>query len=205
MFRANSMSRFYRALTALMLLAVAYAQSPAAHPLTYLPIKTPDTKGINLRQFRGKEVILVLFSTECEGCIETVAVLSKIERDFASRGLQVVGAAIDVNAAYMVTPWVQRYRPSFPVGYLDQESVIKIANLKKDDFAVVPIVLFIDSIGVVRVQYNGKDPIFKSQQDKALRAIANSLLNWQVQHAADVAKGAAPKPDTPPSAKPEPK
>jgi peroxiredoxin len=198
------MSRFYRALTALMLLAAGYAQSPPAHPLTYLPIKTPDTKGINLKKFRGKEVILVLFSTECEGCIETVAVLSKIERDFASRGLQVVGAAIDANAAYNVAPWVQRYRPSFPVGYLDQDSVVKIANLKKDDHAVVPIILFIDSIGVVRVQYNGNDAIFKSQQDKALRAIADSLLKWQVQHAADEAKAAAPKPDTPPPAKPQP-
>jgi hypothetical protein len=198
------MSKFCRALTALMLLAAAYAQSPPAHPLTYLPIKTPDTKGINLRKFRGKEVILVMFSTECASCIETVAVLSKIERDFASRGLQVIGAAIDPNAAYSVAPWVQRYRPSFPVGYLDEDSVIKIANLKKDDYAVVPIILFIDSIGVVRVQYNGKDPIFKNQQEKALRAIADSLLNWQVKHAADVAKAAAPKPDTPPPVKPEP-
>jgi hypothetical protein len=63
--------------------------------------------------------------------------------------------------------------------------------------------MFVDSAGTVRVQYFGNDPVFKSQQEKAFRAIADSLLKWQAARAAS-AKAAEPKPDTPPPAKPDP-
>jgi peroxiredoxin len=216
------MIRFFRALPALALFAAAvtsYAQTPGrgaqapistpgpqAQPsrlLPNVPIKTADTKGINLRKYRGKEIILLLFSTECEDCINTAGYLNKIQQDFGSRGLQVVGVAINENAPYTVTPWAQRYKLAFPVGFLDQEATMKLANFKKDDHPFVPIIMFVDSAGTVRVQYFGNDPVFKSQQEKAFRAIADSLLKWQAARAAS-AKAAEPKPDTPPPAKPDP-
>jgi peroxiredoxin len=200
------MSRFFRAMAALMLSVVAYAQSPPAHPLQYIPIKTPDAKGINLRKYRGKELILVVFSTQCDECIATLGVLSKIQKDLGPRGLQVIGIAGNENAAYTVGPIADRYKFGFPLGFLTQDAVIKLTNIKKDDHPFVPIVMFVDSTGVVRVQYFGNDPAMK-QQDKVLRAVADSLLKWQVQHAAAAKAAAAkaePKPDSPPPAKPEP-
>jgi peroxiredoxin len=197
------MSRFFRALTALMLSVVAYAQSPPAHPLPYVPVKTTDAKGINLHKFLGKELIIVVFSTQCEDCITTIGVLSKIQKELGPRGLQVVGIAGNENAAYTVGPFAERYKPGFPLGFLNQDAVIKLTNIKKDDRPFVPIVMFVDSVGVVRVQYFGNDPVMK-QQEKALRAIADSLLKWQANRAASAKAAAAPKPETPPPAKPEP-
>jgi len=180
-------------------------QAQPSRPLPNVLIKTTDAKGINLRRFRGKEVILVLFSTECEGCLVTMGYMNKIQQDLGPRGLQVIGVGINENAPYTVAPWAQRYKMTFPVGFLDQESVIKIANMKKDDRAIVPIIMFIDSTSVVRVQYFGDNPLMKDkQQERALRAIADSLLKWQVEHVAAEKAAAAPKPETPPPAKPEP-
>ncbi len=221
------MIRFFRVLSALMFLvgaAAVYAQTPPpgrgaqavpsspspqaqpSRPLPNIPIKTPDAKGINLRKFRGKELILVVFSTQCEDCIATIGMLSKLQKDFGPRGLQVIGIAGNENAAYTVGPFAERYKPGFPMGFLNQDSIIKLTNIKKDDRPFVPIVMFVDSAGTVRVQYFGDSQLFKDQQqEKALRAIADSLLKWQVQHAAAAAKAAAaPKPETPPPAKPEP-
>jgi thiol-disulfide isomerase/thioredoxin len=205
------MTRFLRALPALVLSAVALAQTPPAgrgqappvatpgpqaQPSRKLPvvqIRTPDTKGINLAKYRGKELVIVVFSTECEDCLKTVGFLNKIQQDFGPRGVQVVGAAANQNAPYTVGSWAQRFKVGFPVGYVDQANLIKLLALKPDDRPVVPAVLFVDSALTVRVQYFGDSPLFKdASQEKALRAIADSLLKWQAQHA-EAPKPAAPK------------
>jgi thiol-disulfide isomerase/thioredoxin len=216
------MIRFFRALPALVFLIAAssykaasaqrgtVSPGPQAQPSRRLPnvqIKTPDAKGINLSKYRGKEIIIVLFSTECEDCLRTIAIVDKIQKDYGPRGLQVIGAAVNEGAPYSVAGWVQRYRPTFPIGFLDTPGLIKLAAVPKDTRPFVPIIMFVDSTGTVRVQYYGDSPVFKEQQEKAIRAIAGSLLNFQAQQAAKAkaaAKAAeAAKSEVPP-AKPEP-
>ncbi len=179
--------------------APVQAMQPQAQPsrkLPDIPIKTPDAKGINLRKYRGKELILVLFSTQCEDCVTTIGYMSQIQNDYGPKGLQVIGVGVNQNAPYELSPWAQRYKPSFPMGFLDQDSMLKLAALPKDARPFVPIVIFVDSTGTVRTQYAGDSPIFKDKsQGQALRAIADSLLKWQAQHVAS-SKAAAPKTDS---------
>jgi hypothetical protein len=205
------MIRFFRALPAFLFLSAAYSQTasvpvvrpaspgPQAQPsrrLPNVPIRTPDAKGINLSKYHGKELIIVLFSTECDDCVKTIAIADKIQRDFGARGLQVIGVGVNETAPYTVASWAQRYRPSFPIGFLDTPGLIKIAAVPKDTRPFVPIIMFVDSAGTVRVQYYGDSPIFKDQQEKAFRAIADSLLKWQAQRAAQAkAAAATAKPD----------
>jgi thiol-disulfide isomerase/thioredoxin len=180
------------------------AQQPQAQPSRVLPdvlIKTTDAKGINLRKYRGKELILVLFSTsECPDCLRTVGIMNKIQQDYGARGLQVIGAGVNRNAPFMLASWVQRFRPGFPVGFLDQDPMLKLTAINKGVVPVVPMVLFVDAIGTVRVQYLGDSPVLKSgEQEKALSAIAKSLLDWNAAH---YGPKAAPKPAAPPADKP---
>lgn len=208
------MSRILPAALALALLPAMRAQQPQAQPSRRLPniaIRTVDGKGINLRKYRGKELILVLFSTQCGDCVTTIGYLSQLQNDYGARGLQVIGVGVNKNAPYEITPWAQRYRPTFPMGFLDQESMLKLVAVPKDSVPYVPIVIFVDSAGTVRVQYMGDSPIFKSGQDKTLRAVADSLLKWQAQRAAaEKAKAKAEsesksesKPESKPDSKPD--
>lgn len=169
-----------RFLVFLCLLAVAEAKTP--RPLADVPIQTPNRKKISLKQYRGKEIVVVLFSTACDDCLKTITVMNRIQNDYGPKGLQVVGAAIDDNAAFAIAPWVQRYRPVFPCGFLDKDAAIKIGDMEKDTRPFVPVVLFVDGSGTVRVQYYGNEPVFK-EQEKAFRAIANSLLKFNAQQA----------------------
>ena len=177
------MSRYFRALAALIFSVNAYSQLQPARPMVYVPsVKTTDAKGINLHKFLGKELIIVVFSTRCDECIATLGLLGKIQKDFGPRGLQVIGIAGNENAAYTVGPLGDRYKFGFPLGFLNQDAVIKLTNIKKDDHPFVPIVMFVDSARrTVRVQYFGNDPVFKNQQEKPLRAVADSLLKWQAE------------------------
>src|SRR6185295_20127491 len=94
-----------------LLLTSAYAKTPRI--LGNIPIQTPDRKNINLRQYRGKVMILAMISTSCGDCIKMVELLGRMQTDWASRGFQVVGAAIENDAAYSVGPFLNRYRPNF--------------------------------------------------------------------------------------------
>ena len=148
-----------RTVVLLCLAAIAFAKTP--RPLTMLPIHTPEGKTIDLRKFKGKAMVLVIFSTSCDDCVAVIRLMDGIQKEYASQGLQVIGAAGDENARYLLAPFINRYRPTFPIGFLTKEEIIKLADVAKDARPVAPIVLFIDRWSTVRYQYYGNDVIFK--------------------------------------------
>lgn len=165
-----------RSLLAILCLSViAYAKLP--RPLANIPIQTPDRKSIDLKKYRGKVVMVVLFLTDCPDCIDMVNYAQKLETAYGARGFQVVGAAIDDNAAYQVTPFIQRYRPNFPIGFLDKDDLIKFADIPPNVRPIAPIVMFIDHKGTVRFQYYGADQWMLKDKEKNLRAITSGLIN----------------------------
>jgi thiol-disulfide isomerase/thioredoxin len=192
-----------RCLVFLWLLTAASATTP--RPLADILIPTPDAKKINLKQYRGKVLLVILFSTSCGDCIKAIELMNGIQKDFGPRGLQVVGAAIENDASYNVGGFVARYRPVFPVGYMDRENAIKFLDISKDTRPFVPIILYVDGRGTVRFQYYGNDAVMK-QGEKAIRAIADGLIREADQRRAEAKAAAAkaapaPAPDAP---KPQP-
>lgn len=160
----------------LCLSSLAWAVRVPRH-LDYVPIPTVEKKNIDLRKYKGKVLLMVLFRTDCADCIDIVNLASKMQNDYAARGFQVIGAAVDYNAPYLVTPFIERYRPTFPIGYLNEpKDIIKILDLSADYRPIAPMIMFIDSDGNVRFQYTGKDTEFIRNQ-KTLRIIAEGLLN----------------------------
>jgi hypothetical protein len=165
---------FRRFVLILWLASIVFAKTP--RPLANIVIQTPDRKGIDIRKYRGKIVLLVLFATSCDECVGVVNLLSKLEKDYAARGFQAVGAAVDDNAAFLVGSFIQRYRPSIPVGYLEKDALIKIADIPPGQRPFVPIIIFIDEKGTARFQYYGNDPFLKDVE-KGTRAIVTGLMN----------------------------
>jgi hypothetical protein len=158
---------------------IGYAKTPRA--LVDVPIQTPDKKNILLKNYRGKVVILVIFSTTCEDCVNLLYFMNKLQQEYGPRGLQVVGAAGDDNARYTLEPFIMRYKPLFPIGYLDTPGIIRIGDIPKNVRPVAPIVLFIDRLGQVRFQYYGNDG-FMQDPNKNFRAVATGLLNSDERH-----------------------
>jgi peroxiredoxin len=163
-----------RCLLLICVLSIAFARTP--RPVANIPIQTPDRKNIDLKKYRGKVVLLVLFATSCDECVGVVNLMAKLQNDYAARGFQAVGAAVDDNAAYSVAPFIERYRPPFPVGFLEKDALIKIADIPPGQRPFVPILMFIDQTGTARYQYYGNDPFLKDV-DKGARAIVTGLIN----------------------------
>jgi peroxiredoxin len=158
----------------------------AARPLGDIKVKTTDARGINLRRYRGKEVILFLFSTESDDCAKAVKYMSSIQDKLGPKGMQVVGIGVNNNAPYQLAGWNTRYRPTFPLGFMDPDMTVKLLAVKPDERPFVPIVVFIDPSSMVRYQFFGDSPIFKQPPEateKVLSATAERLMDqYRKQH-----------------------
>src|ERR1700722_4591182 len=115
------------AFTIAFVASVLFAAPP--RPLADMAIPVPSGKPINLKSYRGKVLLVAIISTDCKTCIASIDILNHVQRDFGPQGFQVVAAAGDQNAQYMLEPFAQRYRPIFPLGYLNVEEMMKLGDL----------------------------------------------------------------------------
>ena len=157
-------------------LGVASAALPPGRPLPDYPVLLPNNKRLDLKQYRGKPVLLVIFSTTCKDCEEAVNLLDKMQPQWAARGLQMVLADVEPEAAQMVGIWIPRNRKRYPVGYLDLVPYQKITAVKPDQVAHVPIFLFIDPKSYVRLQFYGDDPLLKNNMGRTINNVVQELL-----------------------------
>jgi hypothetical protein len=155
--------------------ALASAGLPPGHPLADVPISQPRGKKLDLKQYRGKALVLAIISTTCKDCGTTVDLLKIIQKENGPRGLQVVVAAGDEDAATAIVAFAAAHKPNFPLGYLDRAGIIRIANIGPGVRPFVPILLFIDAKGAVRVQLFGDDPLLK-KPETIIRATVRELL-----------------------------
>jgi hypothetical protein len=160
------------ALAAMLGVSVLFAVTP--RPLADMAIPVPAGKAISLKAYRGKVLLVAMISTDCKACIASIEILNRAQKDFGPQGFQVVAAAGDQNAQYMLEPFVQRYRPLFPMGYLNVDEMMKLGDIGPKG-GVAPIFLFVDRKGVVRQQVFGDNPFFKAEELSTRKAIQDLL------------------------------
>ena len=135
----------------------------------------PNGQVTLLSQYTGKVVVLAFISTTCPHCQHTTQLLSSMQNEYASRGVQFLAAAFNPDAAQLVPGFIAQFKPTFPVGSADRDSVLEYeqASLAKPNY--VPELIFIDRNRVIRVQHNGGDDFFK-EQEKNIRETLDTLL-----------------------------
>jgi len=176
--------RVRRSLTAFLFLLTglaAYGQQ-VPRPAGEFAIKMPNGQITLLSQYAGKVVVLAFISTTCPHCQHTTQVLSTIQNEYAARGVQILAAAFNPDAAQLVPGFISQFKPAFPVGSADRDSVLEYeqASLAKPNY--VPELIFIDRNRVIREQHNGGDDFFK-EQEKNVREMLDTLLKEPVKSA----------------------
>ena len=164
-----------RVLLFLSLAVLAYAGLPPGRNLPDVPISQVGGKKLDLKQYRGKALVLAIVSTTCKDCGEVVDLLKQIQTEQGPHGLQVVVAAGDAHAENVLRPFAAAHKPNFPLGYLDRPAIIKLANLGPRQRPFVPIMLFVDARGAVRVQLFGNDPLMQKPEG-IIRSTVRELL-----------------------------
>jgi thiol-disulfide isomerase/thioredoxin len=107
-----------RTRTALVALLLA-ATTALAAPQTNAPHDPEqiDAQGYQkvLAQYHGKPVLITFWATWCEPCRDEYPMLNELAKQYAPKGLHVVGISLDDDGEIiLVRRFLARYRPVFP-------------------------------------------------------------------------------------------
>ncbi len=135
-------------------------------------------KDLHVSQYKGKPLVLAFILTTCPHCQKTVGFLGKAHSEFAARGLQIVGVAIEADAAQNLAGFITTFNPPFPVGYnTDHNTVLNYLQHPPMLLLKMPVLVFIDGQGVVRAQYEGDDPFMaEDKQEQNIQQAIDGLL-----------------------------
>lgn len=131
----------------------------------------PGGKPIRIRDYRGKTVLVAILSTECSTCAASVAILNNIQKDYGPRGVQVLAAAVNDGAISLVGSFMQRNRPSFPMGVLSRDATRRLADFTTEERPYVPMFVFVDKQGTVRLQAFGDSEFFKNEDRETRKGL----------------------------------
>ena len=141
------------------LVGVAFAATSLFAETPALPRKAPELafnipgQGQKLlSQYRGKVVALEFIYTTCPHCQAASKVMSKLQNEYGSRGLQVLDVAINPNADLAVGNFAKDFQTTFPVGWVTQDQGLAFMGFNMADRFVVPQLVLIDRQGIIHYQ-----------------------------------------------------
>jgi len=169
-----------RVTAALTLLTMAMPFARAAE----LPRPSPDFainlgqgKQVRISQYKGKTVVVAFILTYCSHCQKTVGVLSKMQREYSARGLQVLASATEDMAAAALPGFLRQFDPPFPVGINSTNEFITYMQHPIMLQLYMPGLVFIDKNGMIVEQYEGRDPFLEETSvEKNIRAKVEQML-----------------------------
>jgi len=145
----------------LFLIAVAAPGQQTPRPAPEFAIHRVGAPDLKLSSYKGKVVILALLNTGCTHCQHFAQQLAIYQKEYGPKGLQVLAAVFDKDAKAGLAAFRDKYVQGFPVGYSDEDTVMKWLTQPVEQGYFVPIVVFINRRGVIESQHLGDDNLFQ--------------------------------------------
>lgn len=105
---------------------------------------------LSLPQPPGKICAIEFLLTNCGHCGPPAELLSKLQTEYGTRRLQVLGVALNQQAP--TAQFVLDHKLNFPVGTADMNSVRRFLDVAPASRLLVPILVLIDRNGIIRYQ-----------------------------------------------------
>jgi thiol-disulfide isomerase/thioredoxin len=138
-----------------IIFAVLMAVSPiiAGGQTSHAPaLALKDLRGRTLRlsDYKGKVVVLNFWATWCPPCRAEMPDLIRMQREYRSRGLQVVGITYPPEEIAKVRQFVRKLGVNYPIalGTIETKSLF-------DETETLPLTIVIDREGKVRERIEG--------------------------------------------------
>jgi thiol-disulfide isomerase/thioredoxin len=172
--------RSFRAIAVLTLLTMSI---PPARPAA-LPRPSPDFainlgqgKQVRVSQYKGKTVVIAFILTYCSHCQKMIGVLSKAQKDYGPRGLQVLASAIEDMAAAALPGFLRQFDPPFQVGVNTTTEYVTYIQHPTMLQLIMPGLVFVDKDGLIQAQYEGRDSFLEeTSMEKNIRAKIEEML-----------------------------
>ena len=158
----------------------AYSVAVDAAPLrkaSELAFSVPGQGQKQLSDYRGKVVALEFIFTTCPHCQAASKLMTKLQQEYGSRGLQVIDVAINPNADLLVENFAKDFQVNFPVGWTTAQQMQTFMGFS-DARYVVPQLVLIDRKGYIHYQTPALsgDDWAKLMSEQAIRQHIEELL-----------------------------
>ena len=124
-----------------------------AKPLD-LDLTTNDGRSLNLRQWRGKPILLLFWDSASRYSAKSIYIVNNIYHKYNAKGLEVVGLNFDDDLT-KAQSMVNDYKLAWPQ-YLDKTGAWKLRG--RFGVEAVPLCWFVDKKGVLRELHGERDP-----------------------------------------------
>jgi peroxiredoxin len=135
---------------AVVLIAATIARGQTLQ--TAPPLKLRDLRGraVRLSDYRGQVVLLNFWATWCPPCRAEMPDLVQMQREYKSRGLQVIGVTYPPESVRGVRRFTARLKVNYPIAL----GTKKTKNLF-DESETLPLTIVIDREGNIRDRIEG--------------------------------------------------
>jgi redoxin len=157
------------------LLALTAFAVEVGKPSPALTIQRLNGPALQLGQYKGKVVALALIDTNCPHCQNLTKLLNVIAKDYSAKGVQFIGCAFNDNVKTLLPDFLQKFQPTFPVGYCERDAIMAYVQYSVLKPFYVPHMVFLDRRGVVRGDFAGESD-FMTQPDINIRTELDQLL-----------------------------
>lgn len=115
----------------------------------------PDLEGAirTSREWDGTVRVVNFWATWCPPCIREIPLLVDIQEEYAARGVQVLGIAIDETDA--VTDFASSFAFNYPV-LIGQEDAMELGHQFVNNFIGLPFTVFTDRDGRIKRVHTGE-------------------------------------------------
>lgn len=137
-----------------------------------------------LSQLRGKVVALEFILTTCPHCQAAARLMTQLQQEYGSRGLQALDLAINgldegrtpQQADALVATFARNFQVGFPVGWVPRDRFMSFLGFSFAELTVVPQVVLIDRKGYIHYQTPPKGDA-NATQETTLRQRIQELLS----------------------------
>lgn len=114
--------------------------------------EAPDLKGnvIHSTNYLGKVTLVVFWATWCPLCVEEVPILNDLVKKYSSKGVTVIGATVDEDAAEVVPGFMKSHEMKYAVLLGSEEMQAAFGGIDS-----LPAAFLLDRNGKVVEQFIG--------------------------------------------------
>jgi cytochrome c biogenesis protein CcmG/thiol:disulfide interchange protein DsbE len=109
-----------------------------------------DDEEFSLKSLEGKVVLLDFWATWCYPCRVEIPHFIQLQKDYNSKGFEVVGIALDRNGARVVKPFAEKEGINYTVLIGDADVAAAYGGIKS-----IPTTFVIDKKGTIYSKYVG--------------------------------------------------
>nr|MBF0223210.1 TlpA family protein disulfide reductase [Desulfobulbaceae bacterium] len=134
----------------LMVLASNMVAQAATKVPDFILRSVPDKKEINIKDHRGKVVLITFWATWCGPCVKEIPSLNSLQEVYGPQGFSVLGISMDQGGVRIVENMMKKTSINYPI-VMDNQKVSKSFG----GIFGIPTSFLIDRSGNIVKRYTG--------------------------------------------------